>query len=166
MANRVYPTVLPNPVTPLGYDGADFRALLVDVSGKLLVAPSTLPGINTYNNVLFGFHECYSENGYLANAVAGLNTVTLAVVPAGHGLVLQNVWALNLNNICRIVLNIRVTGLMHCLRDTVTVAALQIIMENTEHVLREGDRVEVYFNGCTLNDDLSWGASGYFFLTA
>lgn len=38
MAAKIVPTALPNPRTMLGYDGADFRAILVDLTGKLQVA--------------------------------------------------------------------------------------------------------------------------------
>ena len=37
MANRIYPRVAPNPSAALGYDGTDFRVLLVDSSGHPLV---------------------------------------------------------------------------------------------------------------------------------
>jgi len=42
VANRIYPNNVPNPVTPLGSDGADFRAILVDSTGKPLVVASNL----------------------------------------------------------------------------------------------------------------------------
>jgi len=38
MANRIYPRVVPNPSAALGYDGTDFRVLLVDTSGRPLIS--------------------------------------------------------------------------------------------------------------------------------
>lgn len=35
MPNRIYPTILPDARLALGYDGSDFRGLLVDTSGRL-----------------------------------------------------------------------------------------------------------------------------------
>jgi hypothetical protein len=36
MANRISPSSLPNPVTALGYDGTDFKALKLDAAGALV----------------------------------------------------------------------------------------------------------------------------------
>jgi len=42
MANRIYPGIVPNPSAALGYDGTDFRVLLVDTAGSPLVVASCL----------------------------------------------------------------------------------------------------------------------------
>jgi hypothetical protein len=36
VANRISPSALPNPVTPLGFDGTDFKALKLDADGALV----------------------------------------------------------------------------------------------------------------------------------
>ena len=43
MANRIYPPALPNPVTPLGHDGTDFKALKLDANGALVVSGAGSP---------------------------------------------------------------------------------------------------------------------------
>lgn len=57
MTARIYPAALPNPVTPVGYDGTNFRALLVDTTGRPLI-------VGTFNGSL-GFPLAQDPDGHL-----------------------------------------------------------------------------------------------------
>jgi uncharacterized membrane protein YqaE (UPF0057 family) len=166
MANKVYPLRLPNPVTPLWSDGADFRAGLCDVAGHPLINVNALPGKNAYNNVLFGWHSTYSENGQDLDSAAGIVTKYLTNVPAGFGLVLQNAWATDVTHNLIMFIGVRISGIVHAIYIPFMDVAWLRAVENSEHVLMAGDCVLFTFYGVTLHDLLYWGASGYFFAVA
>jgi len=166
MANRVYPAIVPNPVSPLGWDGTDWRALYIDNAGRLVTVLSSLPGRNSYGNVLIGFQTIYSEKVTDSDSVAGDVLKYGTNVPANFGLVLQNVWATDTTHSIRILLSARVNGIVQILRDVPALPAFSYSVENTEHVLQAGDCVVIQFLSVTLHDALIWGASGYLFATA
>jgi len=166
MANRVWPATLPNPVTPLGWDGSDFRALYIDAAGRLVVGLLNLPGRNAYGNVLLGVSTTYSEKFTDSDSVAGTVLKYGTNVPAGFGLVLQNMWGTDTTHSIRIILSARINGNVHIFQDVPAVPAFSCVTENSEHVLMAGDCVVAQFLSVTLHDALIWGASGYYFATA
>jgi hypothetical protein len=146
----------------LGWDGADFRAILVDATGKLLLGAGGLPGKTAFGNVLLGYDSVYTESGIDLNALAGVNTKTLAAVPAGHLAIIENMWALNANTNVRIIIGYTLGGTAHVFRDVPAAGVGIYATENTIHTLPPGAQLTFVFIGCTLNDDIAWGASGYF----
>jgi hypothetical protein len=159
VANRVYPSVLPNPVTILLWDGSDFRAALCDATGHLLLPTTSLPAHDVLDNYDLWYFDRYAEAGFDADAGAGTNTKNLATVPAGEVWQIRHIWCKNVNTICNRNLQLVLGGVVHDLAYASGSVNVPTIVTGS-FVLAAGDNVRVVFLGCNGGDDLYWGAGG------
>jgi len=87
VANRIYPAALPNPATLLGWDGTDFRALLVDSSAHLQADVLSVPAVNVQQasgDKFWGFHGIVEEGLSNTALAAGTNVLDGTAVPTGE----------------------------------------------------------------------------------
>ena len=159
MANRVYPNVVPNPVTPLGYDGANFRALLVDVTGRAIISPAAAPEIDTLGDHDLWYYDRYAEQGSDLAPPLGDYLVDMAVVPAGEVWQIRHIWCINNTNAVMREIRLVLDGAVHYLTHAALAAGAPSLI-NGSFVLAEGDNVQIKFFSVNAGDDLYWGAGG------
>ena len=111
--------------------------------------------------LLFGYYDRLAGKTVNDNATAGTNIVDSATVPAGELWVVQLIAGLNLNTAVTSIRLILVAGSISCgLLDEVPAAANRWVTWTGEIVLKEGDKIQAAFLGCTAGDDIIliwWG---------
>ena len=161
MADRIYPRVVPNPSAALGYDGTDFRAILVDSTGKPQADIVDLPGKNTLNNFYIGYWAQYEECGSDLNAAGGHIVKSGTAVPSGEIWVIQNVWSLNNTTSVRMQHRLNIGDNVHYINDFAAPGVGIAKVTTGTWVLKAGDYVTWLWVSTVIDDDLYWGVSGY-----
>ena len=109
--------------------------------------------------LLLGYYDRLAGKTVNDNAAAGINTIDSATVPAGELWVVQAIAGINLNTeVTKIRLSL-IAGSISCgLREDVPPAANWWLPWTGEVVLKEGDKIQASFLGCSAGDDiiLSW----------
>jgi hypothetical protein len=164
MANRIYPAALPNPVTPLGYDGSDFRAIEVNTNAHLVVDIDSIPTtlVQTVSgDKFYGFHAIVEETLSNLTLAAGYNALSGAAVAAG------DIWrvmhcALLYSGTVPTSVRIRVVGLATALMVFMQLAPVSGFwyVLASDIYLQVGDYMQAEVYGATLNDDLYFSYAG------
>ena len=112
--------------------------------------------------LLFGYYDRLAGKTVKDNATAGTNIIDSATVPAGELWVVQAIAGINLNTaITKIRLVLTVGSISVGLKDDVPSVANWWVTWTGEVVLKEGDKIQGAFFGCSAGDDLILGWWGY-----
>lgn len=141
----------------------DLRAALGSVNtDDLQVDIKTYPGVNALLNIPFGYNAQYLQTTGTTTAGAGDNYLYGSIVPAGEIWVVTSIatWDVNTNPSV-IGIGIEHSGSYYTLKQAPTPGLNTVFSLNNPTYLAAGDRVYVYFGGCTLNDDIYITINGY-----
>lgn len=113
-------------------------------------------------NLTWGYADRWSEQVIELNASAGTNSLLTTAVPAGYVYILQAASVRDVNTAATREAIMAFNGSVAywlMVKDTATVN--MPYMWQGEIVLKAGDQVRGYFEGCALNDDLYLQCWGY-----
>uniref|UniRef100_A0A6M3XVP8 Uncharacterized protein n=1 Tax=viral metagenome TaxID=1070528 RepID=A0A6M3XVP8_9ZZZZ len=149
------------PRTIFGSDGTDWYALLVDALGHLQVDVVTVPGINSYLNIPFGYNDRLFDRGEVIGVPAGHWYFFSGPVPPGEIWVVHSLSAVNWNNPKTIEMGVGDGATWHRLNQETQTAMADFIYWNGLVLLKQGDQVRIIILDCTLNDNVEASVWGY-----
>ena len=170
MTNRIYPAALPNPCTPLGHDGSDFRAFASNVNGHLITDVESMPAVNVQlasGNKFFGFYAILEEAVQNEALSAGTNNLDGTPVPAGDIWCIQNVSLVYVGTVptrMRIGI-IGLAAIMYVFTQASPVSGLIYPLQINIH-LQVGDYVRAEVTGATVGDKVYLRYAGLKMYTA
>lgn len=112
--------------------------------------------------LLWGYRDRYAERKYVADGVAGDNTLQTTAVPEGYVYVVQAVSVVDVSNAPTAVqINACSASVFACLKSDGSPAANVPTFWTGEVCLKKDDYIRGFLTGVTLNDDLVLDVWGY-----
>ena len=153
MPDFVFPYQAPYPRSCMGWDGDEFRVISVDTNARII--PSEVPTV-------FNYKDAYRRRAVDLTAAAGVNTLTLAGPGANELLVITTMVAWNAISVATRISMGEITGATPRRVTSMVPAAIgECAIWSGNMYVEIGWTPWCEIQGCVLNDDIFFEATGY-----
>lgn len=171
----VYPLDAPMPVAVLGWDGTDFRALLVDAAHRLQIdlvdaagIQDALQSVATDRLIVRGENQLFSLKDKLNIRVdfpstgADPEILNTGAVPGGEWWIVTHAMIVNASGASTVCYIASITGAtIYALNEVSAMTAHNAVVWNGWIVLEDDDLIRARFGGTAGGDSLSLNVHGF-----